>query len=282
MIIADRPISQRGMPGILADPQHFLHGPAGPRVGVQVCGTPGRCSGRHSLAVPADFPDGHAVRHYQPRQIHPSLRVSRMWQFPGNGCLPYAASAPRSDAMLAVNRTAGTVQQLLEFSDHLRQTLRWAEKTLAGASHEAGLAGQHKCCPGYQKAPDNTENNAHRQTIADRATFCARWGGKSCYLGNTLSFRLLERLAHRPNQLFCYDTLLQDVWESKRSREAVRSVVKVLRQKLRAAGMDDLAQAIDGNAAHHYGLMLDRYSSRHPTGFTQVPTVVSHSTMPQY
>lgn len=36
------------------------------RLGVGWHGSPGRCSGRHTLAVPANVLDGHAVRHYQP------------------------------------------------------------------------------------------------------------------------------------------------------------------------------------------------------------------------
>jgi hypothetical protein len=31
--------------------------------------------------------------------------------------------------------------------------------------------------------------------VLDRTMFCVLWGGKTCRLGNTLSFKLLERLA---------------------------------------------------------------------------------------
>jgi DNA-binding response OmpR family regulator len=183
--------------------------------------------------------------------------------------------------MLSVNRTATIVQQVVEFAAHLRQMLQWAEKTLTCLSEGAGLTAQCECFHDHQKSPSNTENDAHGQTIANSTTFCAQWGDKTCYLGDTLPFLLLERLARRPNRLFRYDILLQDVWKCKRSKEAVRSVVKVLRQKLRAAGMEDLAEAIDGTTAQHYGLMIDGHFRRLPTGFTQVPTAVSHSTMPQ-
>jgi DNA-binding response OmpR family regulator len=161
--------------------------------------------------------------------------------------------------MLAVNRTANTVQQLVEFAAHLRQTLQLTEEVLTGVSQGASSAAHRECYPDHRKTPNNTENDTPGQPIADPATFCAQWDGKTCYLGDTLPFWLLERLARRPNQFFRYDTLLQDVWDCKRSREAVRSVVKVLRQKLRAAGMDDLAEAIDGSTAHHYGLTIDRH-----------------------
>ena len=83
-------------------------------------------------------------------------------------------------------------------------------------------------------------------------------GNRSCYLGNTVAFKLLERLARRPNQFVHCETLLEDLWDCHTSREAVRSAVKILRRKLNAAGMKDLAGAIDSSTSHHYGLMLDR------------------------
>jgi hypothetical protein len=92
--------------------------------------------------------------------------------------------------------------------------------------------------------------------IVDAATFSVHWDGKVCVLGNTLPFRLLERLGRRPNQFIHCDQLLDDVWQGLRSREAIRSVVKVLKQKLVQAGMDDLAASIKGNQPRHYGLIF--------------------------
>jgi DNA-binding response OmpR family regulator len=91
--------------------------------------------------------------------------------------------------------------------------------------------------------------------VIDRLTFTVRWRGRSCYLNNTLPFRLLERLARRPNQYVSCAQLLDDVWEGAiRSKAAIRSVVKVLRQKLSKAGMRDLASAIDGRTKGYYTL----------------------------
>ena len=92
----------------------------------------------------------------------------------------------------------------------------------------------------------------------DVATFSVHWDGKTCVLGNTLPFRLLERLGRRPNQFIHCDQLLDEVWQGLRSREAIRSVVKVLKQKLVQAGMDDLAASINGNQPYHYGLIFNR------------------------
>jgi hypothetical protein len=81
-------------------------------------------------------------------------------------------------------------------------------------------------------------------------------GGKTCFLGNTRPFRFLARLAQRPNAYIPYEDLLSDVWQGLLSDSAVRSVAKALRQRLRQAGLGDLADAIDGTVAGHYTLRL--------------------------
>lgn len=82
--------------------------------------------------------------------------------------------------------------------------------------------------------------------------------GRRCFLGDTFPFRLIAKLIGHPNRFFSYDELLGDVWDSVRSRTAVRSVVKVLRAKLRRSRLHELAEAIDGSVKRHYGLMLNR------------------------
>jgi DNA-binding response OmpR family regulator len=81
--------------------------------------------------------------------------------------------------------------------------------------------------------------------------------GRRCILGNTLSFRFLERLARRPNTYVTHDELLVDVWQGVRSESAIRSVVKRLRQTLRQQGLSELAAAIDGKSAGRYCLRLE-------------------------
>ena len=79
--------------------------------------------------------------------------------------------------------------------------------------------------------------------------------GRECFLGNSLGLRLLARLADRPDRYVSYDDLLADVWDGgHRSDAAVRSVVRDLRRRLRAAGLGDLAAAIDGSVSGHYAL----------------------------
>lgn len=92
--------------------------------------------------------------------------------------------------------------------------------------------------------------------IADPTRFSIIYRGKACYLGYTLPFRLFARLVRRPNVYFKNEALLADVWGDDRSPEAIRSVVKILRSRLRRAGMKDLADAIDGSEPGHYALKL--------------------------
>jgi DNA-binding response OmpR family regulator len=90
----------------------------------------------------------------------------------------------------------------------------------------------------------------------DRTTFSVRWEGRSCYLGHSTAFRLLERLARRPNEYVSVDRLLDELWSGPRSYSTLRSTVCRLKSRLRHAGMGDLAQLIDGRVYGHYALLL--------------------------
>jgi len=80
--------------------------------------------------------------------------------------------------------------------------------------------------------------------------------GKACELGDT-PFRLLLRLAKRPNAYVTYEDLLADVWNGERSDSAIRSAIKRLRRTLRSQGLDELANAIDGSKPGRYRLNLE-------------------------
>lgn len=80
--------------------------------------------------------------------------------------------------------------------------------------------------------------------------------GKACELSDT-PFRLLLRLAKRPNAYVTYEDLLADVWDGDRSDGAVRSAIKRLRHTLRSRGLSELADAIDGSKPGRYRLNVD-------------------------
>lgn len=93
--------------------------------------------------------------------------------------------------------------------------------------------------------------------VVDAGLFTVTFRSRSCFLGNSLLFRLFSRLARRPNFYVTYEDLLSDVWNgSARSDAAVRSVAKRLRVALRRGGMNDLADGIDGSEPGHYALKL--------------------------
>jgi DNA-binding response OmpR family regulator len=84
--------------------------------------------------------------------------------------------------------------------------------------------------------------------ILDLSTLCVQWNGTAIHLGNTLAFRLLERLARRPNQYVTHLDLIRDVWDvDNKATSTVRSVVRHLRVRLREGGMEQLADAIQGH-----------------------------------
>ncbi len=84
------------------------------------------------------------------------------------------------------------------------------------------------------------------------------WKGRSCFLSNSVLLRLAGRLAQTPNILVSHTTLLDEVWGSIRSQSTIRGAAKRLRDRLIAAGMTDLAEAIDGSVHGHYRLNLVR------------------------
>ena len=92
--------------------------------------------------------------------------------------------------------------------------------------------------------------------LMDLSRFSVRHEGRICFLGNTLPFRLLARLLRRPNSYVSHQILLDEIWDGIRSPEAVRSVVKTLRSKLRDAGLVTLSNSIDGKTRGHYAVLL--------------------------
>ena len=93
--------------------------------------------------------------------------------------------------------------------------------------------------------------------LVDDSRFVIRWNGCECQLGPTLPFRLFRRLALSTNHYVTVERLLDEVWGEPRPRASVRSAVRCLRRHLEAAGMEDLAQVIDGRQGHYALLLRD-------------------------
>jgi DNA-binding response OmpR family regulator len=109
-----------------------------------------------------------------------------------------------------------------------------------------------------QRLDRSETNRRHSSLTVLHDTFEVRWKDCHCRLGPTTPFRLVQRLARRPNLYVTYQQLIDDVWDGQpRSETAIRSAVRELRRSLRDAGMHAVADAIHGQA-RCYGLMLDR------------------------
>jgi DNA-binding response OmpR family regulator len=109
---------------------------------------------------------------------------------------------------------------------------------------------------GSASPPSVTVDLTRSPLRVDRSTFAVRWQGKVCPLGNTTAFRLLERLARRPDEYISIDQLLDDLWSAPRSYSTLRSTICRLKSKLDAAGMRDLASRINGRVHGYYALRL--------------------------
>lgn len=96
----------------------------------------------------------------------------------------------------------------------------------------------------------------HDSLKIDREIWAVTFRGHCCELGDSLQLRFLERLLRSPDHYVSYEHLLEDVWQENRDDTAVRSLVKVLRHKLRCFGMSEVANAIDGHVKRHYRLKL--------------------------
>jgi DNA-binding response OmpR family regulator len=105
---------------------------------------------------------------------------------------------------------------------------------------------------------ENSNGSASRPMI-DATTFAVIWRDRACTLGNTVLFRLFQRLLRRPGHFVSCDHLLRDVWNGNiRSPDTIRSAVRHLKSRLRRARMHDLARAIQCEGQHYALLVKSR------------------------
>lgn len=86
--------------------------------------------------------------------------------------------------------------------------------------------------------------------LLDESTLCVIWNGKSLHLGHTRAFRLMERLARRPNQYVTHVELLRDVWDDEALTIAtIRSVDRTSCADGKTApdGVRDVARQCSGS-----------------------------------
>lgn len=94
-----------------------------------------------------------------------------------------------------------------------------------------------------------------RRLVLDTETFEACWGEKCCFLGNTIEFRLLQRLNHRPSLFVSINALRASVWnDDDTEKNTIQRTASNLRRRLREAGLENVQ--IDGSQKDHYRLIL--------------------------
>lgn len=155
---------------------------------------------------------------------------------------------------METQRRSQIQRSLRSLADSYKLTMELMEQTLALLCEELALDPLTY----FRTRPVPPDALARdREFVIDPNVLTVTFRGQACFLGNTLCFRFISRLAQRPNAYVTYEDLLAEVWQGAvRSDEAVRSVVKTLRNKLRHAGLADLASAIDGTVSGHYALKL--------------------------
>ena len=162
--------------------------------------------------------------------------------------------------MPVFNYATDTTERLAQVAAHLQRAMSLIETVAPGIVERlaSGAINPSSQSHGLDRQDTPSESGSARPSMIDEATFSVHWANRTCRLGNTVAFRLLKRLARRPNLFIHYEALLdlEELWDRHTSYEAVRSAAKVLRRKLTAAGMEDLADAIDGSNSHHYALTL--------------------------
>jgi len=171
--------------------------------------------------------------------------------------LDYLVLIPETTAsgamMVSLPRKAEIARSLRQLTEIYRSNLTEYEHTLATLSALLELE------PPPILSRISLLEQPPSNLFADSTTFCAIYRNHRCYLGNTLVFKLFKLLVSRLNRYVPYSELLAEVWkQEEKSPEAIRTIVQLLRKKLRAAEMSNVADAIDGSNPGHYGLILAR------------------------
>jgi DNA-binding response OmpR family regulator len=143
-----------------------------------------------------------------------------------------------------------TLQKLAESQ---ATTLELLERTFSLIGDELGIDAVTFW---RARATAGTQPTIERLFHVDPDRLQVVFQGKRCELDDT-PFKLLQRLAKRPNTYVTHEDLLHDVWDGRRSDAAIRSAIKRLKQALRNHGLEELAEAIDGSKPGRYRLKVE-------------------------
>lgn len=115
---------------------------------------------------------------------------------------------------------------------------------------------------------ESTVDSGHRsrptlsELRVERPTLSVIWLGRTCYFGNALPFRLIERLARSPGHFVRAIYSVEELWGGPLAASTVRGAFSHLRARLAGGGMADLAEPISGSNQGHYGILVRRSQAR--------------------
>src|SRR5688572_16151477 len=130
------------------------------------------------------------------------VEVAVFFRIVGSGA-PY-----EGDAMLLEQ-----AQKLTRLTGQLTETLMTAAICAAeiGAIVRTELAELRDDSEGVARTVGWTPPaSGQLRPVLNISTLCVHWSGRSLHLGQTLAFRLLDRLARQPNQYVTHLDLLRD------------------------------------------------------------------------
>jgi len=137
------------------------------------------------------------------------------WEF----LAPYAPEATESTSLTSV-----------------RDTLSRIEARIRANAAETDVSGPVASASGVPESSEvQTEMNG---LVVDQEQFTVSYKGQECFLGNTIQFRLFERIARKPGKWFSFNELKDDVWSDDLMGDAtVGRTIRLLRAKLKTDGL---------------------------------------------
>jgi hypothetical protein len=155
------------------------------------------------------------------------------------------------NALLKAGCSVGIVSSVVEhLTDELQGSELWA--AVEQSSFAGVAANLSKRAAALTKSKATTGTNG---LVIDRSRFKVSYKGRSCFLGNSKPFQLLERFSKARDTYLNVSVLMHDVWLNNPIQgETVQRHVSILRKKLKKAGIEDIV--IDGSQPDHYCLIL--------------------------
>jgi 7-cyano-7-deazaguanine synthase in queuosine biosynthesis len=139
-----------------------------------------------------------------------------------------------------------------KYADDLAQRRLPSTCLLRIAVNEGTLAGLTSPNDEPELAVEEVGDSFH----VDKEKLCVRQGSKTVFLGATMEFKIIERIARRPGTYIRTSQIIEDVWDGGVvGKSTVARHISNVRRKLKQAGLNKIK--IDGNQDGHYALIIE-------------------------